>query len=54
MIGGGSLKHSRCKPDRQIQEILGIPEAGQDFLHQVIRRAPGRRRIVGARHLEKR
>ena len=48
MIGGGSPKNFMLQTEPQIQEILGIPEAGQDFFLQITDARPDTGGLSGA------
>ena len=48
IIGGGSPKNFLLQTEPQIQEILGIPEAGQDYFIQITDARPDTGGLSGA------
>lgn len=48
LLGGGSPKNFMLQTEPQIQEILGIPEAGQDFFLQITDARPDTGGLSGA------
>ncbi|HLX60037.1 MAG TPA: deoxyhypusine synthase [Planctomycetota bacterium] len=48
MLGGGSPKNFMLQTEPQIQEILGIPEAGQDYFLQITDARPDTGGLSGA------